>query len=81
MGMMGENIAEELQRYRDLCGHVQIADVPGRHEPGTGSLNYAAIFRILDEVYDGWVGCEYTPAADTRAGLDWCGKNSNLTAS
>ena len=72
MGMMGEDVVATLGRYRHLCGHVQIADVPGRHEPGTGTLNYPAVFQALDDLgYQGWTGCEYTPAGDTRAGLTW----------
>ncbi len=53
-------------------GHVQIASVPDRHEPDEGEIDYAHIFRLLDEVgYQGWVGCEYHPRAETRAGLSW----------
>jgi hydroxypyruvate isomerase len=50
--------------------HVQVADAPGRHEPGTGELDFAAIFRRL-ESFDGWVGAEYRPAGATRDGLGW----------
>jgi len=53
-------------------GHVQIAGVPQRHEPDRGEVNYGAVLRRLDELgYDGWVGCEYRPAGETRAGLGW----------
>lgn len=52
--------------------HVQIADNPGRHEPGTGEINYPNIFKVLDEAgYTGWVGAEYRPKANTSAGLGW----------
>jgi len=52
--------------------HVQIADNPGRHEPGTGEVNYPNIFKALDEAgYSGWVGAEYKPKAGTSAGLGW----------
>jgi len=55
-----------------LIGHVQIADNPGRHEPGTGEIHYPFLFALLDELgYDGWIGCEYVPRGDTRAGLAW----------
>lgn len=61
-----------LRRYRDLIGHVQIASVPGRAEPGTGELDD---FRVLGELgalgYAGWVGCEYRPARRTEEGLGW----------
>lgn len=53
-------------------GHVQIADNPGRHEPGSGEINYPYLFRLLDQLgYPGWVGCEYKPAKETLAGLGW----------
>ncbi len=57
-------------------GHLQIAGVPDRHEPDQGELNYAYLFDVIDELgYDGWVGCEYRPAAATSAGLGWLGKH------
>ena len=53
-------------------GHIQLADNPGRHEPGTGEIDFAFLFRHLDRIgYRGWVGCEYQPAAGTEAGLGW----------
>lgn len=53
-------------------GHIQLADNPGRHEPGTGEIHYENIFQRLDAMgYDGWIGCEYKPAAGTVAGLGW----------
>jgi hydroxypyruvate isomerase len=49
---------------------MQIADTPGRHEPGTGEINYRHLFAFIDQLgYDGWLGCEYIPAGDTSAGL------------
>jgi hydroxypyruvate isomerase len=65
-------IAATLQKHLARIGHVQIADNPGRHEPGTGEINYPFLFRHLDRIgYAGWVGCEYKPATTTEAGLDW----------
>ena len=55
-----------------VIGHIQLADNPGRNEPGTGELNYPFLFRHLDRIgYTGWVGCEYKPATSTQAGLGW----------
>jgi hydroxypyruvate isomerase len=67
-GELAATIAALLPRI----AHVQIADNPGRHEPGTGEINYPFLFQTLDRLgYDGWVGCEYWPAATTEAGLGW----------
>ena len=53
-------------------GHIQIASVPDRHEPDEGEVNYAHVFRLLDELgYAGWVGCEYRPRGKTEDGLNW----------
>ena len=69
--MEGE-LSGTLARHLSRIGHVQVADNPGRHEPGTGEIDYRFLFAHLDRIgYDGWVGCEYTPAATTEAGLGW----------
>ena len=61
-----------LRQIMPLIGHVQIASVPLRHEPGTGELDDPRILRELDLLgYTGFVGCEYRPAAETVAGLGW----------
>ncbi|MDE2567055.1 MAG: hydroxypyruvate isomerase, partial [Burkholderiales bacterium] len=64
--------AATVQQHLPRIGHIQIADNPGRHEPGTGEINYSFLFDHLDRIgYAGWIGCEYKPAADTDAGLAW----------
>ena len=69
--MEGE-LAATMQKYLPRIGHIQLADNPGRNEPGTGEINYPFLFAHLDSIgYDGWIGCEYKPAAATEAGLDW----------
>jgi len=69
--MEGE-IAATLTKHLARIGHVQIADNPGRNEPGSGELNYAFLFAHLDRIgYAGHVGCEYKPATSTEAGLGW----------
>ncbi|HEV7577038.1 MAG TPA: hydroxypyruvate isomerase [Caldimonas sp.] len=69
--MEGE-LAATLARHLARIGHVQLADNPGRNEPGSGEINYAFLFQHLDRIgYRGWIGCEYKPAAGTEAGLAW----------
>lgn len=59
-------------RLKDRIGHIQIADTPGRHEPGTGEINYRFVLSELDRLgYDGWVGCEYRPSSGRGAELGW----------
>lgn len=70
MAMMGEALVDNFVRLAPLIGHVQIADCPGRHEPGTGSIDFDAVFSALSS-YEGWVGAEYRPAGGTSAGLGW----------
>jgi hydroxypyruvate isomerase len=69
------DLIRSFERCCDRVGHVQIAGVPERHEPDTGEVDYHAIFRVLDRLYRGWVGCEYRPArtapGGTSAGLGW----------
>ena len=71
-GMMGLDSREVLRKHGDLVAHVQVADVPGRHEPGTGKQPIAELLRDLDAMnYRGHVGLEYKPVAGTDAGLIW----------
>lgn len=65
-------LAATVQRHLRRIGHMQLADNPGRHEPGTGEINFAFLFSHLDHIgYTGWIGCEYHPAAQTETGLGW----------
>lgn len=69
--MEGE-LCNTIEQYLSRIGHIQLADNPGRNEPGTGEINYAHLFKFLDRIgYKGWIGCEYKPAASTEAGLSW----------
>ncbi len=71
---MGEDLQLALRTHLPLIRHVQVADTPGRHEPGSGEIDYRALFALLDQLgYQGWVGCEYHPQAGTVAGLGWRG--------
>jgi hydroxypyruvate isomerase len=72
MQVMEGDLARTLETHRARIGHVQIADNPGRHEPGTGEINHDFLFAHLDRIgYRGWVGCEYKPSTTTEAGLGW----------
>jgi hydroxypyruvate isomerase len=67
-GELGNTLSKNLARI----GHIQLADNPGRGEPGTGEINYPWLFRHIDSIgYDGWIGCEYKPRSDTVDGLGW----------
>ncbi|HEX7892507.1 MAG TPA: hydroxypyruvate isomerase [Ramlibacter sp.] len=69
--MEGE-LTATLQRHLARIGHIQVADNPGRNEPGTGEIHYPFLFRQLDASgWKGYVGCEYKPRGDTLAGLAW----------
>ena len=62
----------QFEKHISSIGHIQLADTPGRHEPGTGEINYPFLFGFLDRVgYDGCIGCEYIPANKTEEGLGW----------
>lgn len=66
------NLCALIDRYYSYINYVQIAGVPGRHEPDICEINYPYIFGVLENKgFDGWVGCEYVPKAATRAGLGW----------
>jgi 2-dehydrotetronate isomerase len=72
MQMLEGHLAETLRAHLDLLRHIQIAGVPGRHEPDVGEIHYPYLFELLDELgYEGWLGCEYRPRAGTEAGLGW----------
>ena len=72
MQVMEGDIARTLQKHLARIAHVQLADNPGRNEPGTGEINYPFLFAHLDRLgYKGWVGAEYKPLSGTEAGLGW----------
>lgn len=65
------NVVEIIQTYHDFVGYVHVADVPGRHEPGTGEINYPRIAKALHEVgYDGTIGLEAYPAGEPQLALE-----------
>jgi len=72
MQIMEGDICNTLRSHLRRIAHIQLADNPGRHEPGSGELNYRFIFEFLNSLgYEGWMGCEYKPATTTEAGLKW----------
>ena len=72
MQRMEGELAETLRAQLKRIGHIQLADNPGRHEPGTGEINFQFLLPYLDRIgYAGWVGCEYKPVTTTTAGLGW----------
>lgn len=72
MQVMEGDLAMTIEKNLKLIPHMQLADNPGRHEPGTGEINYPFLFNHIDRLgYTGWIGCEYKPATTTDAGLSW----------
>ena len=72
MQIMEGNLTKTIGQNIEMIGHMQLADVPGRHEPGTGEINFGHIFRFIDGLsYDGWIGCEYNPSTTTEESLHW----------
>jgi hydroxypyruvate isomerase len=68
----GGALVADFLRHRRRIAHIQLADHPGRNEPGTGEIDFSAILKTIDEAgYAGWIGCEYRPKAGTSAGLGW----------
>ena len=72
MQIMEGDLARTVEANLPRIAHIQLADNPGRHEPGTGEIHYPFLFRHLDAIgYRGWIGCEYRPATTTEDGLGW----------
>ena len=72
MQRMEGELANTMRALLPRIGHIQLADNPGRNEPGTGEINYPFLFAHLDRIgYGGWIGCEYKPRTTTQDGLGW----------
>ena len=72
LSVNGHDAVEVIRRHADRIGHVQVADVPGRHQPGTGTLDLAGCLAALRAVdYRGWIGLEYVPVGPSAASFDW----------
>jgi hydroxypyruvate isomerase len=72
MQIVEGDLAKTIERLLPRIGHIQIADVPDRHEPGTGEINFPWLLAQIDRLgYQGWIGAEYIPAGDTVEGLKW----------
>jgi hydroxypyruvate isomerase len=82
MQRMEGNITDNIRKHVDRIGHIQVADAPGRNEPGTGEINFDYVLRVIDELdYDGWVGLEYRPAGgSTDESLAWLPRDLRLPA-
>jgi hydroxypyruvate isomerase len=72
MQIMEGDLARTIEANLSRIAHMQLADNPGRNEPGTGEINYPFLFAHIDRIgYRGWIGCEYKPKTTTEAGLGW----------
>jgi len=75
MAQMEDDVHESIAASIRSIGHFQFADVPGRHEPGSGTLDFAVLFRLIEDLgYKGFIGAEYLPSAATSASLAWLGR-------
>ncbi len=75
MRIMGDDLARTLEVNLVRIGHMQVADVPGRHEPGTGEIDFPPLFDLIDRLgYEGWIGAEYVPTGKTEDSLAWAKK-------
>jgi hydroxypyruvate isomerase len=80
MHVMSEDIPAVLDREIDRIAHVQIADDPGRHEPGTGTIDFTSVFAQLQRLrYPGWIGCEYRPSTTTGDSLEWLARTRHAS--
>ena len=76
MQIMEGDLARTLETYLRLIAHIQIADNPGRHEPGTGEINYPFLFAYLERLgYTGHIGCEYRPKTTTAESFGWMARH------
>jgi hydroxypyruvate isomerase len=72
MRIMGDDLAATVEANLERIGHLQFADAPGRHEPGTGEIDFHSLFHLVDRLgYRGWIGAEYTPTGRTADSLAW----------
>jgi hydroxypyruvate isomerase len=72
MQIMEGNLATTIESNLSRIGHLQLADSPGRHEPGTGEIDFGSLLPFIDRIgYAGWIGCEYIPKAGTVEGIQW----------
>jgi len=72
MQRMEVELSATIQNQLSSIGHLQLADNPGRHEPGSGEINYDFLLKFIDKLgYKGWVGAEYVPETHTEHGLGW----------
>ena len=70
--VMEGNLTNALRANLPRIGHIQVADNPGRHEPGTGEINFPFLLSVLDQIgYRGWVGCEYIPSTASKDSFSW----------
>ena len=76
MQRMEGNLIDTLRKHIGMMGHIQVADSPERHEPGTGEIHYAHVLAALDELgYRGYIGLEYNPATSSEASFSWLPAN------
>jgi 2-dehydrotetronate isomerase len=77
--IMGGDLSVRTKRFLSQIGHIQVAGVPDRNEPDRGEIDFACLFRLVDQLaYQGWIGCEYRPATTTEEGLSWLTRSGEV---
>ena len=72
LALSGCSLIPTYERLRECIAHIQVADNPGRNEPGTGEIGWSFVLPAIERLgYDGYIGCEYRPKTTTTAGLGW----------
>ena len=77
---VGLDVQQEIAKHAALLAHVQVGEFPGRHQPGSATIDFNEMSLPAAASYDGFLGCEYSPIGSTEAGLGWLGRKTDRAA-